>query len=312
MHIDRRTFLATASAAALSASSLKAADPSTAQAPASAPPRKGANRGLLLKAVKFGMINEGTTLEHKFQALKDAGFDGAEFHSPAGEDLRQVRKLSKSFDLPIHGVVGQNHWRIRLSDKDPAVRQQAYNDLIQALQVCHEVGGSTVLLVPGKVGDPNNENHQQVWDRSSELVHKALPTAARLGVHIAIENVWNGFLYDPKGNDQQTADLFVQYVDQFKSPWVGAYLDLSNHCKFSKVEQWIRQLGTRVLKVDFKDFDKPAGKFVEIGKGSVDWAAARQALIETGFRGWATAEVGGGNVQRLRQIAQQMDEVLDL
>ncbi|HCS54396.1 MAG TPA: xylose isomerase, partial [Planctomycetaceae bacterium] len=62
---------------------------------------------------------------------------------------------------------------------------------------------------------------QECWGRSVENIAQAVPLAAELGVHIAIENVWNQFLYDHDGNEKQSADLFVKYVDEFHSPWVG-------------------------------------------------------------------------------------------
>jgi hexulose-6-phosphate isomerase len=38
----------------------------------------------------------------------------------------------------------------------------------------------------------------------------------------------------------------------------------------------------------------------------------RAALGEIGFEGWATAEVPGGGVDRLRDISERMDRVLGL
>ena len=49
--------------------------------------------------------------------------------------------------------------------------------------------------LPTKVTDPVNENADQVRERSSEQLRKALPVASRLGVRIACENV-NGVVDD--------------------------------------------------------------------------------------------------------------------
>jgi len=38
----------------------------------------------------------------------------------------------------------------------------------------------------------------------------------------------------------------------------------------------------------------------------------RQELAELGYQGWATAEVSGGGRDRLADIADQMNRVLDL
>jgi len=36
----------------------------------------------------------------------------------------------------------------------------------------------------------------------------------------------------------------------------------------------------------------------------------REALAEIGFAGWATAEVGGGDVARLTTVRKQMEQAL--
>ena len=86
--------------------------------------------------------------------------------------------------------------------------------------------------------------------------------------------------------------------------------------------EWIRKLGKRMLKFDFKGYSK--------AKANVaydDWAGSRSAsaratrtgrrfvkaaLGEIGYDGWATAEVGGGNEEYLKKISATMDKILGL
>ena len=51
---------------------------------------------------------------------------------------------------------------------------------------------------------------------------------------------------------------------------------------------------------------------VPIGEGSVEWDKVRQELAKIDYRGWATAEVPGGDRDRLAEVADQMNRVLDL
>ena len=44
----------------------------------------------------------------------------------------------------------------------------------------------------------------------------------------------------------------------------------------------------------------------------IDWAKVREQLASLRFEGWATAEVRGGDRERLADIAGQMNRVLDL
>ena len=65
------------------------------------------------------------------------------------------------------------------------------------------------------------------------------------------------------------------------------------------------------VPLDIKDWGQSNG-FCKIGDGDVDWAAVRVALDEIGFTGWAAAEVGGGDRDRLADISRRMDHVLSL
>lgn len=263
----------------------------------------------IYKAIKLGMFQEEIPIAEKFHLLKEIGFDGVELNSPGGVDKKEALEASRKVGLPIHGVVDSVHWAKRLSDPNPSIRAESLAALKTAIKEAHLVGGTAVLLVPGKVTDPQEENHFQVWRRSIRQIRKALPLASRLGIHILIENVWNGFCYDPQGPDDQSASLLAAYIDEIQSPWVGAYFDIGNHQRFAKPAEWIRTLGHRIVKLDVKDWSEDGG-FGKIGDGDVDWAEVRQALQEIRYTGWATAEVAGGNRDRMREIAKRMDRQL--
>ncbi|MBL6843588.1 MAG: TIM barrel protein [Verrucomicrobiae bacterium] len=263
----------------------------------------------IYKSIKMGMFNEKISVHEKFKLMKEMGFDGAELNSPGGVDKEEALNASRELGFPIHGVVDSIHWGIRLSDPDPAIREKGLQGLLTAMKDTHFVGGDAVLLVPGAARDPENESHDHVWTRSIEQIKKALPTASKLGVRILIENVWNNFLYDPKGDNDQSASLLAAYLDEINSPWVGSYFDIGNHQRFGKPAEWIRTLGHRIVKLDVKDWGVDNG-FCKIGDGDVDWADVRSALRQIGYTGWATAEVSGGDRHRIKDISERMDQYL--
>jgi hexulose-6-phosphate isomerase len=51
---------------------------------------------------------------------------------------------------------------------------------------------------------------------------------------------------------------------------------------------------------------------VAIGEGDEDWPAVLEALGEIGYDGWATAEVGSGGEEHLKDVARRMNKVLGL
>jgi hexulose-6-phosphate isomerase len=295
--IDRRTLL-TGTAASLAATLIPGSLPSLLAAETAAKPK-------LKKAVKYGMIGLKGTIEERLALARKVGFDGVEMDSPGGPNPEEALAAAKKVGIEIHGVVISSHWNVRHSDPDEKVRAKAFDHLVGALRDAKGYGASTVLLVPGvvKANDPN-ESFDLVWERSTAAVKKALPVAHETGVKIAIEVVWNNFI--------TTSDQLIKYVDQFNDPFVGAYFDCSNMIKYGEPSAtWIRKLGKRMLKFDFKGYNGDTKKWVKIGEGTEDWPEVKKALAEIGYDGWATSEVGGGGEDKLREIKALMDKVLD-
>jgi len=112
----------------------------------------------------------------------------------------------------------------------------------------------------------------------------------------------------------------ARFIDELDSPMVGAYFDVGNNIRWGYAGHWVEVLGSRIGKLDIKEYSRKlqndeglrAGFQVEIGEGSVDWPRIRQELLKIDFRGWATAEVKGGDRERLAEIATRMDRVLGL
>jgi L-ribulose-5-phosphate 3-epimerase len=264
-----------------------------------------AGKRRLRKAVKYGMIKvPGASIEDKFNLIKSLGFEGVEFDSPSDVNRDEAVRARDKTGIKIHGVIDSVHWRIRLSDPDPAVRAKGVEALRTAIGDAKLYGADTVLLVPGKVSNPETENYDQCYARSQEEIRKVIPQAKGAGVKIAIEVVWNDFITTP--------EQLIKYVDDFQTPTVGAYFDCSNMLKYGVPSAtWIRKLGKRMLKFDFKGYSHK-NKWVAIGEGDEDWPEVLKALDEVGYDGWATSEVAGGGEEELRDIANRMNRVLGL
>jgi hexulose-6-phosphate isomerase len=244
----------------------------------------------------------------KFRAAKEAGFEGVEPNSHL--DRNEVLKARDATGLIIPSVCGSQHWKSPLSHPDPVVRAQGLEALKVTLEDARAYGADTVLLVPGRVTD--TISYDQVWERSTEEIKKMLPLAEQLRVKIAIENVWNNFLLSPLEA--------ARYVDQFKSDAVAFYFDCGNILAYGWPDQWIRILGKRIAKVHIKEYSlkiadtqgKSAGFKVKLGEGDVNWPAVVKALDETGYAGWATIEMSGGNTpEGLKDLCERMVKVLE-
>jgi hexulose-6-phosphate isomerase len=265
------------------------------------------HRSPIFKSLKFGMVQENLSILDKFKLVQDLGYDGVELSSPGGQDKKQCLEASRKTGLPIHGVVDSRHWRLRATDPDAKHRKQCLDDLLTAIKESHFCGGSSVLFVPGHGKDGPEE---EIIPRTIDVIQQALPLAAKLGVRILIENVWNRMFYDHDGKPEQTAQRYAAFIDACNSPWVGAYFDIGNHHRYGQPQEWVRTLGQRVVKLDVKGFSRDTNNWSAIGDGTINWPAVRTALDEIGFTGWCTAEVGGGDRKRLADILARLNRVL--
>jgi L-ribulose-5-phosphate 3-epimerase len=260
----------------------------------------------LKRGVMWGSIGVGTTILEKFQAAKEAGFEGVEPMSHL--DRKEVLAARDATGLNVFSVCGELHWKYLLSDPDPKIREQGVEALKVTLQDANVYGADTILLVPGRVTD--TVAYDQCWNRSVEEIKKVVPLAEKLRVKIAIENVWNNFLLSPIEA--------ASYVDQFKSPYVGSYFDCGNIMAYGWPEQWIHILGQRIAKVHIKEYSrkiadkqgKGAGFGVKLTEGDVNWHEVMQALDDVGYHGWTTIEMPGGDTKEgLKDLCDRLRKV---
>ncbi len=256
--------------------------------------QKGAK---LRKALQLRMLPRELSDADKFKLAKKCGFDGIEA-SPM-DDLdaaRRLGRLARQAGVPIHSIV-YGGWGAPFSDPDPKVIEKGLAGMETALRSAKALGAEVVLLVPAVVKE--NVSYEQAYKRSQRHIRKLLPLAEELGVVIAVENVWNKFLLSPLE--------FARYVDEFESPWLKAYFDIGNVILFGYSQDWIRTLGKRTVKIHLKDFKRSGYKWTNLLDGDVNWPQVRRALDETGYEGFLTTELRGGDEAYLTNLAGRID-----
>jgi hexulose-6-phosphate isomerase len=290
---SRREFLK-ASVAAACVAGLPA---SLAAAPEPAP------KGRLIKGLVMGMLPEKLSYPERFKMAAEAGFEAVEAYTTT--DPREAEEIKKAADdakIKILSVMNQAHWEFPLSSDDPAAIKKSLDGMKTSLDNAKLWGAGAVLLVPAVVNAKTSYN--DAWTRSQEHIRELIPLARERKVVIAVEEVWNKFLLSPRE--------FAQYVDEFKSPWVKAYLDVGNMVLFGYPQDWIRTLGKRIVKIHLKDFkrERDGYKWVNLGEGDIDWPEVRKALAEVGYSGTVTAELDEGDLAYLTDVSRRIDRLV--
>lgn len=239
-------------------------------------------------------------LKSKLLLAKEAGFEGFEIDlSDSGpvsltstkEELQAVRRLADEVGMPLSGFATGLYWGANAASADAANRKKAAEILQRQLFCAHELGIDAVLVVPGSVGVdfiPGGEvvPYAAAYERATDFIRAALPEAERLKVRIGIENVWNKFLTSP---------LEMRgFIDQFHSEYVGAYFDVGNTLATGYPEHWVEILGSRILRVHFKDYRRAVGSvdgFCDLLSGDVNWPEVVKSLRAISYKGWVTAEM---------------------
>jgi L-ribulose-5-phosphate 3-epimerase len=285
---------------ATAASALAALRPRTASAGQAAGPAGG-----LKKGVYVSMLPKELGYADKFKLALDVGFQGIEIGTISDPAVAaEIKEASARTGLKIHAVMNADHWRYPLSSADPEVVAKSVAGMETSLRNARLWGADAVLLVPGVV---NAETaYKDAWTRSQKVIkERILPLAQELKVVIGMEEVWNKFLLSPLE--------MANYVDEFGSPWVKAYFDVGNMLFYGFPQDWIRTLGSRIVRVHVKDFqlDRGKGQFAwkNLGDGDVDWPEVRKALAEVKYEGWVTAEISGGDAVYLKDVVARLDRI---
>lgn len=279
-----------------------------------------------------GWIVVGTLTDEICEILKTTGFEGTEVSNwnVSVAEARKCRLLAEKHDLRLHSVM-RGWTNFNQADK----YDEDVKSVVTALESASAYGADTVLLVPCKVGginmpepwefdidfDPKTlkvktvakgDNSQYAdyitaqnlaTERTIQAVETLIPTAAKVGVRIALENVWNNLWCTPK--------YFAAICKYFDNPWVGCYFDLGNHTKYARCEEWLKELGHSIVKLHIKGYKVKEvkgklgggpGDWCGIDEASIDWKSVRKLLADIHYNGWVSVEETKYDFTKYNQI----------
>lgn len=257
-------------------------------------------KGINFWAFPPGRDGKQPDLVSVLKYAKDLGYDtfeptvdgeGAPLSAATSQkEAEFIREAADRIGIEIPTVASGLAWGCSPTHPDPAVRAQAVENTRTTLQIASWLGAETILYLPGMVSavfvpDFPAQRYDLVDERARESLAKALDTAQKLNVGIAVENVWNRYLLSPVE--------MRDFIDSFKSDLVGCYFDTGNAMLYGHPEHWIEVLGKRIFAVHMKDFRVNVGNldgFVDLLAGDVDFSTVMAALDAAGYRKQFTIE----------------------
>jgi sugar phosphate isomerase/epimerase len=253
--------------------------------------------------MKFALCNElfdawnteqGFDFPRVIEYVKKCGYAGIEiapftiakdaFHISAARRV-EIRRLAEKNDLEITCL----HWLLAktegyyLTSPDPVLRQKTADYFLELIRLCADLGGHFMVL-----GSPLQRNilpnvtHEQAFDYAAEVLQKVVPMLETCDVQIAIEP-----LAPKETNFLTTAAETVRLIEKIGAPKrIALHLDCKAMCSEEmSIPELIRENKEHLIYFHLND-----PNFQGPGFGELDFLPIMAALLEIGYKGWASVE----------------------
>ena len=147
--------------------------------------------------------------------------------------------------------------------------------------------------------------YDEAYKNAVTSLRQIAQTAERLGVDLAVEFVWNGFLFSPLE--------MRRFLDEVGSERIGFYFDPGNMAVFHYPHHWVRIVGPHIKMVHLKDWKGNAlnGSWPPLLEGAVDYTVMNQELRALGYDGPMISEVPP-SVASLEKTAEAIRKIITM
>ena len=230
-------------------------------------------------------------LEETIKRIASIGYDGIEIGAAAPHAYPDY--LNRERRQEIKGTLEENG--IELSSMLPAPgggpgnnvaspvseeRRAAIEQYKKVIELCSELGGSTVLYVAG--WQIFGTDRAQAWQWSHDALSEIAETASDCGVTIAVEPT------PEDGNLIESCDDAMELMEQASSPNVKVMFDTIHALYRNEVPtDYVYRMGESLHHVHLSDEGR-----LPPGSGRCDFVSLVEALKETGYDGYLAMEIG--------------------
>ena len=172
---------------------------------------------------------------------------------------------------------------------DPAAARESLAQHVRHARFVRDVGGRYLQVLDERPGgrDPVPDDYRRMGRLLSELGRRTADLGIALGLH------------NHMGNLSQAPDEVARVLDAADPRFVHLELDTAHYQQAGgDPAEAVRRYAGRVLFLHVKDLESPtlgggpaSYRFVELGRGKVDFKSVFAALDGIGFDGWAVVEL---------------------
>lgn len=230
------------------------------------------------------------SLEDFFKKSAEAGYETVEL-CIGGECPLQlhnqeqivpiIRELSNDYRIPVSSVV---HWQCTGNLLTGGEEQQiSIDQTCEGLEIGRKLGATASLHTLGKLS--KDLYYDEAYENAVKALKKIAKFAEKTGVCLAIEFIWNGFLFSPLE--------MKRLLDEVGSNAIGFYFDPGNMAVFQYPHHWARILGKHIKMVHMKDWKGNAlnGSWPALLEGTVSFDRVMKELHRIGYDGPLISEV---------------------
>jgi hexosaminidase len=256
------------------------------------------NSGLFIFGKENQVVADPITA---LESVARAGFretellaEGEEWQSPAGHDTSNLRHALDRLGIYAH-TIHTPYMDVNLASPEREVRNTGIALVGDAMRFLSELGGRTAVVHPSgppRSGEPplSLDNIGARMEYAHGSVSELVKVAEETGVRIALENLPSHRVpYRPLESTQELR----AFIADLPAEHVGICLDVG-HCLISGYDPagQARIAAERLYALHLQDGDGRGDRHWVPGRGMIDWPSMGSALLDIGFDGAWTIEVG--------------------
>ncbi len=187
--------------------------------------------------------------------------------------IPRIAGLSEEYGLPVASLV---QWQCTGNLLAGGERQRiSIEQTCEGLEIARRIGAKVSLHTLGELTP--DLYYGEAYENAVGSLKTIAKTAERTGVALAVEFVWNGFLFSPLEMKRLLEDV--------GSEAVGFYFDPGNMAIFQYPHHWVRALGKYIKAMHMKDWEGHVldGSWKTVPKGNVlegQWTALLEGQVD--------------------------------